>query len=185
MMKLQSKLLLFVLVVVSLCSCKKSDENLKPLGYYSYKLSGIIEIEQIAPPVPVEGFVAKKHTFAMVPESGQLSILQEPNGDKIVATMNALAGGATIGTASVNGRNIDISFPSKALKFDNHPTLPGENENENDEDEAQGLLQLAGKGERIDKMIVMQLQATGTIVYMNEYYTVKKSNFECVAKINQ
>lgn len=187
------QILIATIALAVLCGCRKNDVP-QVLGYYSFKLSGTVDIEQVLPPKDstnkdAEQPKPKTYTLKITPEIGQLSILQDNRFQgKAIATMNTTGGGVIIGDAAYYNRKVIISLVDKDLTFTNNSLgiidLPS------------GIgdaltsfshpVDLLGEGERLNETLILEFKAAAdTLKYRTSHFVIKSSKIECVAKINK
>lgn len=159
------------LAAAVLSSCTKEGAG-RFEGYYSYKLSGSIQLEATEASDPETAQGPDMINARISSESGQMNILaRDKSSGAMVITMNAVAGDAVSFEASAEGDKLTVKEAAKHVSLDN--TL------------IRGLkLRLAGTGERLEDVVIIKFSAAGETEYLGRTYTVKDSEVECIARLN-
>ncbi len=174
---MKKTLLAAAMMLAALCSCTKEGAK-RFEGYYSYKLSGTIELKatEEESDADQEGTVTiapDQLTLTLKNEAGQMNILtrDKKSGDMLI-TMNAIGGDVTTMQATADGDRLDIAPTSRRLPVE---MTAG----------SACTVMLSGTGEKLDDVIILNLTAdSGEYSYLGRKYQVSGSKIECVARSN-
>lgn len=175
---MKKTLLAAAVMLAALCSCTKEGAE-KFEGYYSYKLSGTIELKttEEQSDADQEGTVTiapDRLTLTLKNEAGQMNILtrDKKSGDMLI-TMNAMGGDVTTLQATADGDKLEIAPTSRRLPV------------EMTAGSSTCTVMLSGTGEKLDDVIIINFTAgSGEYSYLGRKYQVSGSKIECVAKSN-
>ncbi len=176
--EMKKALLAAAMMLAVLCSCTKEGTK-RFEGYYSYKLSGTIELKA----TEEQGDADQEGTVTIAPdqitltvknEAGQMNILtrDKDNGEMLI-TMNAMGGDVTTMQATAGSDKLDIAPTSRRLPVE--ITAGSSTCN----------VILSGTGEKLDNVVIINFSAeSGEYSYLGRKYEVVGSRIECVAKSN-
>lgn len=201
---------LFALLTVSLAvaACDKYGKNAFR-GNYSFKTGGSLEIsgkvydikkdtvkiDTIVTQREIAGRKYKDTTYKyhikrdtlgsrdtsfvrrLVAESGQMHIL-DGGGDKIKLTMNITGGDPVVFDADVDGGTLVLheTRRSVAIRPDN---------DEDDDEKVNFMMNVGGKGEKFENMILFRLEYKGKYSYDGLEGNVSRSAVDCISRENE
>ncbi len=176
--EMKKALLAAAVMLAALCSCTKEGAK-RFEGYYSYKLSGTIELKA----TEEEGDADQDGTVTIAPdqltltvknEAGQMNILtkNKDNGEMLI-TMNAIGGDVTTMQATAGSDKLDIAPTSRRLPVEITAGSSICN------------VMLSGTGEKLGDVVIINFTAeSGEYSYLGRKYEVVASKIECVARSN-
>lgn len=106
-----------VTATVMLTSCEK-EGNMLFRGYYSFKTSGVIEVERTMT-YPQDGTVTVDTLqISLAAESGQMNILSsDDKAGKMFVTMNVIGGDAVVLDATTSGSDMTVGPSDRTISF--------------------------------------------------------------------
>lgn len=106
-----------VTVTAMLTSCEK-EGNMLFRGYYSFKTSGVIEVERTMT-YPQDGTVTVDTLqISLASESGQMNILSsDDKAGEMFVTMNVIGGDAVVLDATTSGTDMTVGPNSRVITF--------------------------------------------------------------------
>ena len=161
-------------ITLTLISCQKEGVDLYE-GNYSFKTSGILSIDKKSDELGESGTIEEKHTtesFALNPESGQMSILKKSNSSAII-TMNVIGGDVFVFEAEITDSNLRLVPQKQKISFkDGVQTVTLD-------------CNVMGEAEKLDNVVIFTLKYTGSGTSSLHEYTILDSDVKCVAKSNK
>ncbi len=158
------------LLALSVQSCTKTGNKLFE-GYYSYKLSGTLEVERsplTSPDQPQDTV-----TITLPNESGQMYILNMDNGSgNMLVTMNALAGSVNKMEARPDNNSLIIESAERHQNILHDGTSLG------------FKFEVSGSGKKYDDVVIFDLNYGGQTEGTLYLYRILGSSIECVAREN-
>lgn len=166
--------------IVLLAGCTKEGPS-RFKGYYSYSLSGTIELvpEQDAGDTGDGGAAAEDTPIVLsVPsESGQMDILPvDKSGSRMVMTMRPVTGGTVVFDAKADGKILVLDPASRRIIVNFSDGLLG--------GEAAMDVEVSGTGEKFVDVVIFRLEYNGTCTHNGVKYRISGSSVDCVAKEN-
>ncbi|MCF0178612.1 MAG: hypothetical protein HUJ90_08300 [Bacteroidales bacterium] len=158
-------LILFALtLLVSLQSCTKDTLN-GFKGNYTFKNGGYVTME----PMMTQGLPV---TLALMPESGQLDILDKGDG-KVLLTMNILNGSAVVMEGVINDDILTLTPYTRIV------TLM-----QSQEDKIGAQVTISGTIKKIDKSLIFDIKYEGAAMIDGMPYMISSCKIDQIAKEN-
>lgn len=165
---------------VLLAGCTKEGPS-RFKGYYSYSLSGTIELvpEQDAGDTGDGGTAAEETPVVLsVPsESGQMDIVTvDKSGRAMIMTMRPVTGGTVVFDAKADGKTLVLEPATRRIMVNFSDVLLG--------GEAAMDVEVSGSGEKFVDVVIFRLEYNGTCTHNGVKYRISGSSVDCVAKEN-
>lgn len=154
--------------------CQKSGKDVYR-GEYSFKTSGYLTA--VCEFSREEGGSSKTDVIILElnTESGQMDI-SDMGGDDVLVSMNCIPGGIKLRNATVAPDRLVINPTVERTSYTFKKILP--------EIESSDFT-VKGEGKKYEDILVFNLEYSGTISYLGNYYAITESHVICRAKENK